>query len=174
MLGNFAYNIIHPFAAENIYKPNVDTRHNAFNEIDYIRKNILDRSSRRSKEWKAFVSSVDGIEQKGSNPEQYDKIFKSAEKYFDGDKGKKALRTKKSELNRTEQVLDVLASLSRTNPFAKAKVDSFMNKINEKRKENNMEPFSLEGRTQKAAEAHANKKIQKKELDKSNKGPVKS
>ena len=50
MLGNFAFNIRHPFDAENIYKPNVDTKHNAFSEINYIRKNILDRSSMRSKE----------------------------------------------------------------------------------------------------------------------------
>ena len=174
MLLNFAYNINHPFAAENIYKPHVDVRNVAFNEINYMRKNILDRSVFRSKEWKSFVSNVDGIVQKGSNPEQFDKIFRSAEKYFEGDGGKKALRTKTSELNRTEQVLDVLAALSRTNPFAKAKVQHFMNKINTKRKENNMEPFSLEGRTVKTAEAHANKKIEKQNTaNKSNSGPVK-
>ena len=150
---DFAAALSNPFHVKDDTLGNEEQAKNVMKDLKRLDDEALDGPEHRTKEWKNIIASIHKLDEKKDAGPQLADVFDSVEKYLTPSK---AVRTKKSEANRTEQAMDILSVLAKTNPMAKAKVEGLVDKINQKRAEKDMEPLSLDGRSIKKAREHAN------------------
>ncbi len=151
---DFAAAVSNPFHVSDDILGNEQQARKVMKGLKKLDQEALDGPEHRTKEWKNMIASIQKLDEKKEAGPQLADVFDSVEKYLTPSK---AVRTKQSEANRTEQAMDVLGVLADLNPMAKAKVESLVDKINIKRVEKGMEPLNLDGRSfKKAREEHAN------------------
>ena len=151
---DFAAAVSNPFQVTDDTLGNEQQARKVMKSLKKLDEEALDGPEHRTKEWKNMIASIRKLDVEKKVGTQLADVFDSVEQYLTPSK---AVRTKQSEANRTEQAMDVLGVLADLNPMAKAKVESLVDKINIKREEKGMEPLSLDGRSfKKAKEEHAN------------------